>query len=26
MEDFAIVMVDELERPIYNRRPFTVGY
>lgn len=26
MEDFAIAMVDELERPEHSRRRFTVGY
>lgn len=26
MEDFAIAMVDELERPAHSRRRFTVGY
>lgn len=26
MEDFAIAMVDELERPTHGRRRFTVGY
>ncbi|MGB9428912.1 MAG: NAD(P)-dependent oxidoreductase [Gammaproteobacteria bacterium] len=26
MEDFAIAMVDELERPAHHRRRFTVGY
>ena len=26
MEDFAIAMVDELERPSHSRRRFTVGY
>jgi putative NADH-flavin reductase len=26
MEDFAIAMVDELERPTHRRRRFTVGY
>jgi len=26
MEDFAIAMVDELERPTHSRRRFTVGY
>lgn len=26
MEDFAIAMVDELERPTHHRRRFTVGY
>jgi putative NADH-flavin reductase len=26
MEDFAIAMADELERPVHSRRRFTVGY
>lgn len=26
MEDFAIAMVDELERPTHSRQRFTVGY
>jgi putative NADH-flavin reductase len=26
MEDFAIAMIDELERPQYIRERFTVGY
>ncbi|MGN6787944.1 MAG: hypothetical protein ACTHJP_00250 [Rhodanobacteraceae bacterium] len=26
MEDFAIAMVDELERPSHSRMRFTVGY
>ena len=26
MEDFAIAMIDELERPAHSRRRFTVGY
>lgn len=26
MEDFAIAMVDELERPMHNHQRFTVGY
>ena len=26
MEDFAIALVDELERPAHSRRRFTVGY
>ena len=26
MEDFAIALVDELERPTHSRRRFTVGY
>jgi len=26
MEDFAIAMVDEVERPAHSRRRFTVGY
>jgi putative NADH-flavin reductase len=26
MEDFAIAMVDELEKPQHTRQRFTVGY
>jgi putative NADH-flavin reductase len=26
MEDFAIALVDEIERPPHSRRRFTVGY
>jgi putative NADH-flavin reductase len=26
MEDFAIAMVDEIEKPMHSRRRFTVGY
>jgi putative NADH-flavin reductase len=26
MEDFAIAMVDEVERPAHSRQRFTVGY
>jgi uncharacterized protein len=25
-EDFAIALVDELEKPAHSRRRFTVGY
>jgi uncharacterized protein len=25
-EDFAVAMVDELEKPAHSRRRFTVGY
>jgi hypothetical protein len=25
-EDYAVAMVDELERPAHSRRQFTVGY
>ena len=26
LEDYAVAMIDELERPAYSRRRFTVGY
>ena len=26
VQDFAVAMIDELERPLHIRRRFTVGY